>query len=229
MRHPLFGFALLLTTLLSCCGLVPHSYRFKMRVEVQTPQGLRSGSAVYQVIAANTLLPLLPEESKHDWTVKGQAVAVDLPNGRTLFALMRTGNLHRGDLAKMSMATLDPAFKNDIVESAGRLALRFGVHHQAQVQAADYPLLVVFDDNHIPASAKQIDPKSSAEFGSGCRVTHITAELTNDPVTRGIEKRLPWLTTHHGALLQVPFKDYPPAGTPLPLAANLTGSDFEMK
>ena len=144
---------------LSGCDLLPHRYRFKLTIEVATPQGVRSGSSVYQVWAAR-MPALLPNERKRDWVVKGEAVAVDLPNGQTLFALMRTGNLYRSDLALMSMAALDTAFKNDVVESAGRLAWGFSVHHKAEVQPNDYPLLVVFADNLVPASAKQVDPKS---------------------------------------------------------------------
>jgi hypothetical protein len=217
--------ACLVMLFLSGCALLPHRYRFKLTVEVETPQGVRSGSSVYQVSAAS-MPALLPNERKRDWVVQGEAVAIDLPNGQTLFALMRTGNLYRRDLALMSMAALDTAFKNDVVESAGRLALDFSVHHKAEVQPNDYPLLVVFADNLVPASAKQVDPKSQGVLGRGFHLTRITAELTNEPITRGIEKRLPWLNTHHGALLHVPLKDFPPPGTPLPLAASITEADF---
>ena len=225
MRSRLAVLAYLIISFLSGCALFPHRYRFKLSVEVETPQGVRSGFSVYQVSAAN-MPALLPNEHKRDWAVKGEAAAVELPNGQTLFALMRTGNLNRRDLALMSMGALDTAFKNDVVESAGRLALGFGVHHKAEVQPKDYPLLVVFADNLVPASAKQVDPKSQGVLGPGFHVTRITAELTNEPVTRGIERRLPWLNTHRGALLHVPLKDFPPPGTSLPLAASITEADF---
>ena len=219
----------ILSTLLTSCGFIaPHRYRFRLTVQVQTPDGLRRGSSVYQVAAAN-LPALLPDEHKRDWSVKGDAVAVNLPDGRTLFALMRTRNAFREDLALMSLAALDPKFKNDVVESAGRVALGFSTNQKADVRPGDFPLLVVFENNADPRSAKEVDPAGRGSLGPGYGSIRITVERTGDPVTRGIETRLPWLAAHHGALLHVPFKDYPPPGTPLPIAARITESDFRKR
>ena len=221
--------ACLLSTLMTGCGvIIPHHYRFKLTVEVRTPAGVRRGSSVYQVTAAN-LPALLPNEQKRDWSVKGEAVAVDLPDGRTLFALMRTRNAFQEDLALMSLAALDPKFKNDVVESAGRVGLGFSTNRRAEVQRADFPLLVVFGDTADPKSALEIDPDRSGALGPGYGPIRISIEKTSEPVTRRIEKRLPWLATHHGALLNVPFKDYPPPGTPLPVAARITERDFRQR
>jgi hypothetical protein len=224
--HRFVIFTCMLTTLLAGCGFViPHRYRFKVTVEIETPQGLRRGSSVYQVSAAN-LPALLPDERRRDWSVKGEAVAVELPDGRTLFALMRTRNRFHEDLVLMSLAALDPKFSNDVVESAGRVAMAFTARRKADVNAADYPLLVVFDDKANPASAKEVEPDPRSNLGPGYGPIRVSVETTTEPVTLGLEKRLPWLTTHHGALLHVPFKDYPPPGTPLPLAARITETDF---
>lgn len=70
---------------------------------------------------------------------------MDLPNGQTLFALLKTNAKH-GDLAGLSMTALDPAFQNDIVESAARIASGKGVKRQAEVAPEDYPMLVTFRD-----------------------------------------------------------------------------------
>jgi hypothetical protein len=211
--------------LTSCGFIVPHRYRFRLTVEVQTPTGLRRGSSVYQVAAAN-MPALLPNEHKRDWSTKGDAVAVDLPDGRTLFALMRTRNPFREDLALISLAALDPKFKNDVVESAGRVALGFSTNRKADVRPGDFPLLVVFENNADPKSAKEVDPTRPGSLGPGFGPIRMMIEKTGEPITRGIEKRLPWLGAHHGALLDVPFKDYPPPGTPLPIAARITERDF---
>lgn len=208
--------ACLLMLTLAGCNKLSHTYRFKLTVNVQTAHGVRSGSSVYQVTAGN-IPSLLPNERKRDWSVKGQAVAIDLPDHRTLFALLRTDNPNRDDLARMSMATLDSSFHNDVVESAGRLASGSGVAERAEVKRADYPLLITFGDPAVPGSARQPAEK----------IAKITAELTHEPVSRGIERRLPWLKTHHGALLHLPISAYPPPGTALPLAARLTEEDFK--
>lgn len=178
--------------LLSGCGLFGgRTYRFRMTVEVETPEGLRIGSSVYEVWAESNS-KLLPEERSRDWGVNGEAVAVDLPGGRTLFALLKTLNGRREDLALMSMAALDPLFKNDVVESAQRIASGDGITSPAAVRATDYPLLVTFADPADPTSVQRVDPANlAASFGPGVTLKRITVEVTKDPVTTGIEKRLP--------------------------------------
>lgn len=174
-----------------CAELFPETYHFRMTVEVETPEGARSGSSVYKVWA-NNKTPLLPEESKREWGVNGDAVAVDLPGGRTLFALLKTGAAH-GDLAGLSMAALDPAFRNDIVESARRISSGRGVLQKAVVRPEDYPMLVMFRDIDDPASVERVDPANLAtSFGPGYGLRRIIVEITNERVSRGIENRLDW-------------------------------------
>ena len=63
-------------------------YRYRLTVEVDTPQGLRTGSSVIEVHSVR----------EHGYmerlltTAKGEAVAVDLPGGKVLFALLTGEN-----------------------------------------------------------------------------------------------------------------------------------------
>lgn len=209
---------------LSGCGsLIPNSYRFKMRVEIETPLGLRTGTSIYEVRAGNTP-KLLPEEAARDWTIAGEAVAVDLSEGRALFALLKTVNPIRPDLALMSMAALDPAFENDIVKSAARISSGEGIRSPAEVSPSDYPLLVSFRDLKDPKSVERVDPKNLAQsFGFGSIFRRITVEVTSEAVTTGLEDTLSWLDS---GLPRLPISKYPPAGIELPLFATLTKMDF---
>ena len=102
-----------------------------------------------------------------------------------------------------------------------------GITSPAEVRAADYPLLVTFADPADPTSVQRVDPANlAASFGPGVTLKRITVEVTNDPVTTGIEKRLGWLGTQRGALLNIPVSEYPPLGTPLPFAASITEGAF---
>lgn len=177
------------------CGLVGcispprYRYRFKMTIEVETPEGNRSGSSVYEVTAQN-LHALSPDEADRRWSTKGEAVAVDLPGGVTLFGLLKTGAMH-GDMASLSMAALDPAFNNDVVESAERIATGQGIISPAIVKQSDYPMLVWFRDVKDPRSVLQVDPYDLvASFGAGYRLKSITVQLTNEPVSTGIDERM---------------------------------------
>ena len=62
-------------------------YRYRLTVEVDTPQGLRTGSSVIQV-ASSVSGPYALRPGVVSTQVKGEAVAVDLPGGKVLFALL---------------------------------------------------------------------------------------------------------------------------------------------
>jgi hypothetical protein len=56
----------------------------------------------------------------------------------------------------------------------------------------NYPQLVHFRDSRDPKSVAAVDPAHlDAAFGPGVRLKRITVQVTGDPVTRGIEGRLP--------------------------------------
>ncbi len=174
------------------CGLLGgHRYRFRMTVAVDTPQELRTGSSVYEVTAGRTG-GILPEEAKRDWAVRGEAVAVDLPGGRTLFALLKT-HAHFDDMMGLSMASLHPDFRGtgyDVVGVAKELA-RGAWPGPALVAPEDYPMLVTFADEDDPASVALVEPGNlAAAFGTGVRLRGITVELTDKPVTIGVEEQL---------------------------------------
>src|SRR5690348_5600782 len=65
------------------------SYRFRMTVEVETPQGLRTGSSVMEE-SAYKKIKLTSEEHSGGGFTYGEAVVVDLPDG-PVFALLTLG------------------------------------------------------------------------------------------------------------------------------------------
>ncbi|MFW2448805.1 MAG: hypothetical protein ACN4E6_15900 [Qipengyuania pacifica] len=210
---------------LSGCRLFGgNSYRFRMMVQVETPGGVRTGSSVYEVGAGNKVA-ITREMATRDWSVKGEAVAVDLPGGRTLFAVRSTG-AHFGDLMGLSMNTLHPNFRGtgyDVVEVAKELA-QGEYPGPSEVAREDYPLLVTFGDIADPASIVRVEPDALAtHFGEGVTLRCITVELTDDPVTTGIEKRLGWLPSHVGTLVRRPTDL--PIGE-MPIEQRLIRTDF---
>ncbi len=186
--------ALVLSALvLSSCGeMFPYSYRFRMTVEAETPQGVRTGSSVYEVSASNTSFSL-PESAKRIWAVKGEAVVVELPNGKKLFALLRT-NAHFGDLAGLSMSTLYPQFAEegfDVVGTTRMLGDRVPNVAAELVETRNYPVLIAFQDLDDPLSMEVVDPTDlSSTFGEGYMLSSITVAITDDQVSRGLEELL---------------------------------------
>ena len=201
--------ALLAALLLSACDLfaplTDESYRFRMTVEVDTPEGLRTGSSVYEATAGNRTA-ILPDMADRHKGLRGEAVAVDLPGGRTLFALLETPNWKRDDLTEMSMDALDPVYNNDWVESAERISDGSGVVSPAEVKPENYPYFVTFRNPQVPETVQRVDPANLTKtFGDGVRLTRIWVELVDDPVTTGIGTRLRWLNGGRRELRGRPF------------------------
>ena len=208
---------IVISGLLACCALMlagcgildavnDESYRFRMTVEVQTPQGVRTGSSVYQITAGNRW-HILPDERSREVSVRGEAVAVDIAPGKTLFALLKT-HAHFESMVGLSMATLDPHFTDryDVVASARRLAKVNGDGPAVAVNPKNYPMLVTFGDPADPTSVGLVNPADlAASFGKGVSLKRITVQTTHDPVTTGIEKRLPQPSKkgHYGMRVQV--------------------------
>ena len=67
----------------------PPSYKSRLTATVETPQGERSGHSVIAVWWRSPS-PIFGTQGSAGFTVKGEAVAVDLPKGQTLFVLLRS-------------------------------------------------------------------------------------------------------------------------------------------
>ncbi|MDG5750236.1 hypothetical protein P8R33_03865 [Qipengyuania sp. XHP0211] len=77
-----------LSLLLPSCDFVSpltdDSHRFRMTLEVETPDELRAGLSVHEVTAGNRTA-FLPDMADRHKSLRGEAVAVDLPNDRMQF------------------------------------------------------------------------------------------------------------------------------------------------
>jgi len=80
---------------------------YRLKVEVETPQGLRSGSSVIWVKAVRNPSWVNPEGRGVRTLFRGEAVSIDLPNGRTLFALLRSVSGNRDAPAEWPVMSLD--------------------------------------------------------------------------------------------------------------------------
>ena len=190
------------TWLLSGCGVFGRDdvYRFRVTVEVQTPQGVRTGSSVWQISPHVEAHPMAG--SGVQLAFRGEAVAVDLPDGQTLFALM-TGADGNGEYAqRMPGNALFSPLASDppgTTPSGFRKSAELypnAIRTVGLVNSGDaLPMLVQFRDIRDPMSVEKVDPTNLAgKFGPGVALKRIVIETTDDPVTTGIEKRLGWLS-----------------------------------
>ncbi|MCB1452429.1 MAG: hypothetical protein KDJ43_02190 [Rhizobiaceae bacterium] len=201
-----------------CVAYPRYEWRQKITVEVETPQGLVSASSVAE-IAWWGVPKILPEATPRDWSVNAEAVVVPLPDGKYLFALVRTAHL-------IARAVLfDPPYGGDpYLKPASQMKPFKGEAHA--VQPENYPLLVTFDDIDDPTTVKRVDPDDlAASFGHGVSLKRITLEITDEPVTKGeVEKMLGWLGPH----LETTLGKSPSIFDPV-FAATVTHGDFRRR
>ncbi len=135
-----------------------YSWHQKLTVTVMTPSGLVSASAVTAVRWWDSfkLGGLVGGASKHFW-LKGEAVAVDLGQGRYLFALLRPGPSAGGETIA-DLATQVVTGKPNRQWSTAAFEAVHDLPRPAVVPPLLYPLLVTFDDINDPASVKKVDP-----------------------------------------------------------------------
>ena len=130
--------------------------------------------------------------------VSGEAVAVDLPGG-TLFALLQGGRKGSDYISSLPHDALEhgrvsPAMPRRFEAQEWREEREVARRMKPKVELdrSDYPTLVRFRDIRDPKSVELVDPaKLAASFGPGVKLRCITIQITDDPVTMGIEDKLP--------------------------------------
>lgn len=202
--------------------------RYRLTAEVETPEGLRTGSSVIETTWDRGLSGA---------AVKGEAVAVDLPNGQTLFILLRTAS--NADWAA-GVPGIDPPddpkrpMNADEHEAeAGRqvawIRANRNVHYlwggNVPANRAQYlPYMVRFDNLSDPSSIERVMPQNlPASFGQGYSLKSLSVQITKEPITRGIDRRLRWL----GRFPEPRLEKIPTGGVAVPtFAQSLSHGDF---
>lgn len=162
------------------------SYRFRMTVEADTPQGQLTGSSVYEV-SAKKVLRLTSEERAGSGGTRGQALILDLPNGPVFVTLKMP--VAGDDLGIRTTRALLPQTRSGDMDANLAAVSELGgwfAAYKAELPREDWPLMVRFEDINDPSTVERVEPGSIG-------IRRILLETTGDDVTMGIEKRLGWL------------------------------------
>ncbi len=194
-RHPV------LTALVVLIG-VPYLYiqwqyptytlRYRLTVEVETPQGLKTGSSVIKTIREEHI-QFLPEVGVVTWRVTGEAVFVDLGGGKNLVVTLTSNASGRSTSVGAAGLPFSPGpdLNTRGYPAKWREVVRLGIRN---IPPARLPTTVTFTDISDPKSVKLVDPRDlAATFGEGYGIKRATVEVTRDGVTEGIEGKLGWL------------------------------------
>lgn len=167
-------------------------YRYRMSVTVETPEGLRTGSAVRQGNFEKG------SSNRASWAV-GEAVVVDLGERGVAYALIDNSNIGDGVSYTTTCNHSDFGLKKTPVGKKWVLS------------PSEYPRLVTFRDPQNPKTIETLftvkgngrcgaggkwevqADRFEEIFGEGVRLKEISLEITKDPLTEEIEKRIPWL------------------------------------
>jgi hypothetical protein len=172
------------------------AHKYRLTVEVETPEGTRSASGVMSVHPDRSY-----SRGGHTQT-KGDAVLVELGGGKNLVALLAhiDKTLDLDGMNYLALRAYKAAGRNVSFNEMSRLT------GTVPVSGALIPVLVTFTDRKDPATARAVLPDDiGAVLGNGFRLRGVAVEVVpngvwpldfggplGDPVTRGIEAKLPW-------------------------------------
>ena len=172
-------------------------HKYRLTVEVETPAGVKAASSVLSVHPDRGY-----SRGGHTAT-HGDAVFVDLGGGKNLVALLAhlDKTLDLDGINYVALRAYKAAGRN---VSFNEMSGMTGV---APVTGALIPVLVTFTDASDPASAHAVPLGDlEAALGKGFQLHGVSAEVVpnglwpldfggplGEPVTRGIEAKLPWL------------------------------------
>jgi hypothetical protein len=190
---------------LAACGR-SESYRYKLTLAVNTPDGVKRGSSVVEALYREVSIP----ERGIMHKLRGQALYLDLgPGARPLIALL-TSKLHPkyGKARRWSrdggpddnlLAELYCPPLPHVLDDMARLAPMRGAH---RITPDDLPDLVTIADINDPKTVIEVNPNNlQATLGPGVSWNEITLESTDEPITTGIKAKLPWIPAYRHLML----------------------------
>jgi hypothetical protein len=173
-------------------------HKYRLTVAVETPEGVKSAAGIMSVHPDRGY-------SRNGSTVtKGDAVVVDLGAGKNLVALLAhigDRGLDLDDIHYVALRAFNAAGQKASFNNMSKMT------GAVPVTGALLPVLATFADINDPATMRLVKPDDlEAAFGKSFRLRGVTAEAVpngfwpldvggwlGEPVTRGIEAKLPWL------------------------------------
>lgn len=187
LRNVAIVIVLAVCGLFACDFLTKETQRFRLSIEVETPEGIKSASSVISVTFRESNWGL-PETRGLHTSVRGDAVFLDLGQGRNLVALLGFGEngLDQSKLTQLVRIALAPRQRMNWRDSTN-------LRGAGVLTSGDIPTLITFTDINEPKSARLVDPNAlSATFGPGYRFLRAFVETTTDRPVQNIDKVLPW-------------------------------------
>lgn len=156
----------------SGCGRETFVYRYRLTLEIETPEGVKIGSGVLECRAFDdTNAKIYFAERRAGSRVRGEAVTIDLGHRGVLFALLaRAASATSSEAADLPEAAARRA--GLVVDGRTQTPKRYdlftdllrevsALRGKIPVRPAELPMLVRFRDTGDPRSVEAVDPKRS--------------------------------------------------------------------
>ena len=178
----------------------PNTLRYRWSVEVDTPQGVASGSSVVEVRVGNQIALMGSLDTYYSF--RGESPAIVLPNGKVLFALLGDDDY----FVTLPARGVQRGSSVPVVPLTGSGYAKFGLKGEnwdvlrhmkplITLDPQDYPKFVWFRQTDDPGSIEYATSSDlAASFGPGFAIRRITLQPTDDLITRNIDMILPWLS-----------------------------------
>jgi hypothetical protein len=175
----------------------------KVTVEVETPDGVKSGSSVQRIHwQSGAAYPGMDGPSA-DSKVTGEAVVVDLGGGKYLFALLSGSHGLKGGAANIASFAFWGVDKAVGTAEGLRFLKGLPVGTNTELKTENYPLLVTFSNINDPSTVQKVDPEILAEsLGPHVLLRNIRLEMTTEEMGPGkLDRLLKWIEYPEAALL----------------------------
>jgi hypothetical protein len=218
---------------LTGCSTRAESYRYKLTLAVNTPGGVARASSVVEVLFRAVAVPA--RGVMHQ--IRGEALYLDLGLGRRPLIALLTKQIHPnakdvrwsrdgGPNTTLLARRYDAEVSDDLLD---RIAIVSRLRGAREVGPADLPDLATFSDVSDPSSVMEVDPSDlQATLGPNISWNQITLEVTDEPISRGIERKLPWLPAYRSKMLDgAPYQNKNTLANTLSTAAFTQTSDLK--
>lgn len=184
MKNFTFILSVLAVFILSGCEFfIPKTWKYKVTVEVETPSGLKTGSAIRHIKARRELAGFLGQGVVHYQTY-GEAVVVDLDQYGTLFVL----------IDEFDYQLLFEAFNINFADPSASISYFADLPVGTRGETTKFlvPFVTFENLSDLTTVKGAAPPVMKKVFGEGVKFKKITIEITDLPITEGIiEEYLP--------------------------------------
>ncbi|MBK9585619.1 MAG: hypothetical protein KA099_12315 [Alphaproteobacteria bacterium] len=190
-----------------------YSWRYKMTVEIETPEGVKTGSAVREVTVHFTPNPSATSGYNNYLSLEGEAVIVDLDTRGKVFAILDGPLLGADYGSSIIFYVFSEGPPGRTIEGAKYYR---ELKANKLLDTTHYPKFVAFDDLADPKSVVSLveyktDEKYPPEidieqtyfekyFGAGVKLKSVKIEMTDEDISWKVEGILPWINSYRNIL-----------------------------